>query len=1215
MKITAPRVFMGVLLLFVVTVLTFMLIIPSLGFFKVEFDRHGLNTAKIELIFDRLNFDSETAITVNGTATTVGAQLDALGYDKDAVWGSESNPYVISQKYHVQNLSVLQNNGFFKERVKTDPTTGEPVLGDDGKPIPDQSFFLVCTPDGLPVAIDCDGMTIAPIGTHDRPFTGNIQGALFDGSTTYGSYGTSVSTIGDLTVSANTNEPDIGFFGYIGYYGTATTDAATGNPVITGGYAANISNLLLADVTVEANFSITQAVVDWFASILGATADAPHPHTTNQEETHHVGIVAGHAEFATIKDISVFYSSNSVQSFSLAGSSNTSYYSITGLVGMLEHVNPLAQGGNLIGGAGNSVSDGDMLVEGGFGGGGSISGSLTGYMMAETLYNEHEETIQENDFDSLVSDSIGDAPLPAIHTNGVYDVTEMWKHNPKYTTTGTEDKYIKLFETISMAERERAYEGFQEVPWKYYDYYVFKDSVFTFAMSSSSKDTSAVDYVQKIWKTPENATLSATKENADWTYTTDPNPKNLRIAYKFTAIKDASEHVAGGYYVLAYQYKNGTENDWTDDTLYLLTLNNTCVSGQEEAQAMYYNVSTPLNVSSFCSNDGTSGATPSFFENTSDISSFRLVSTSELFHNYAYTIKAADDGSTRTFTSPFADIGTSLALEASRDNTSSAYRQPKVTMSNKTASTDGTNVAYIYDWNIQESANNNNKFAVYKAYSFYGWQVFWGYYTKGTFTFDFNTSTKQFEYRREQATQNTNSSAPTINLTQAQAADPEAGTAAVEGDFIFTIYKVEANTVSEGGGVTVHPDNINLTPKNLFPESESKISYTFNPSQYVLEQQFELDAQGNKDYSKPILDANGKITYALAPIRSYNLNSGRGTYLSQLNHIVKLFKPTSGNNQVSWSPNSLIGSLFGDQFDTNNGGVVGTEIGTTGKYVTIPTGMISFYITEASAAKPSYINIIVAVNPGQTSNGRVGLWYQADRNSNNQSTFSLTNPDQYFDLPISKVAANNDVDGDRLNILTISNYKTPRLDENGNAVLDNKTGQPLYDTYADTNGAPLTSYVHLGGEVAFVYHSFEITTPGTYFLGSGNGSMSVAYFSVSGAAGTGADGSSASPLGNIDFVYANGGKIVTVNQKFSDLQDTTNEDYTLYYPSYHFVLMIPRDEQTGTVTKIQNESIRIYRYIGDAGPTGTKRRIKIIGCTNAKPKGLADMYEDILETS
>ena len=1117
-KITAPRIFVGVLLLFVVALISVMLILPSFGYFKVVFDRMGVNTSRVELIFDRLDFESSNVIG----ATITLEDGSTTTYDASTEWGSVRNPYVINQKHHVQNLSVLQNNGFFKERVDEN--------GD-----PEQSFFLVCNNDGTPVAIDCEGISIAPIGTHENPFTGNISGAFVTGSATYNSYGVSVSTIGNVTVSASESEPDIGFFGMVGYFGTASTDSTDATPIIDG-YGANISNLLFADVTIEAKDTVVDVLADWWNNL------TDHTNLQNeQQETHHVGIIAGHAEFATLSDLNVFYSSESIKTFALSGSAATNFYSITGLVGTLQHVNPKATEGSLIGGAGNSVSDGDMLIEGGFGGGGAISGTLTGYMLAETIFNEHEMYLQSQ----------------SISTKDQYDVKEMKKRDGS-----------ALFNTVTMQERIDARDD-----WKNVDYYTFQDTVFTFAMSSSSKDTSAVDYVQKIWKNPENVTLSATQNSSDWVYTTDPNPNNVRIAYKFTAIEDANQHTAGGYYVLSYQDKNGTDDDWTDDTLYLMKINNTDTVPSAACYA--------IPVSDFVTDEGELGGTPELFAGTTDVSSFRLVSTNALFHEYTYTFKQATvDGTTynRPFTSPFSSIATSLGLTASRTNQYSAYSQPEVVMSDVEETIEGGNVAYLYDWSIRESSEANGKFAVYTQYSLYGWRIFYAYYTKGTFTFDFNAETQKIEYRREQATQEESSAAPTVVLTEASAADDG------EGDFIFNIYKVEVNTTDADGNPVMNGDNLNLTAKNFFPQNDP--IYNFDPSKYVLES-----------------DGNGG--YTVAPIRSYNLNSGRGTYLTQLNHIVKLFKPTTGNFQISWSENSLIGSWFGDAFNTNSGGVIGTEIGTTGEYATIPAGMVSFYISEASPDDPSYINIIVAVNPGQTTNGRIGLWEQAQDNGN-QVSFSLTSPDQYFDLPISKVAANDTED--RNHILTISNYKSPQLDAEGNPVLDEK-GNPVY---TDSNS---TSYVYLGGEIALVYHSFAVTTPGIYFMGSGNGSMSVAYFSVSGAAGTGADGSSASPLGNVDFVYANNGQIITIDKKFTGIQDPTNEDHTLYYPSYYFVTMIPKNEASGTVTKIQSETIYVHRYVDPNDNAATGRRIKIIGCTNAKPDGTAEMYQDTLETS
>ena len=121
---------------------------PSFAYFRALFDKVGENTVMVELIFDRLNFDGPNA-----------EALAQLGFtdEQDGVevpWGSRQNPYVISAKHHIQNLSVLQNSGFFAGRVEKDEN-GEPVLV-DGKTVPVQSYFLVCTPDGTPVTVDCE---------------------------------------------------------------------------------------------------------------------------------------------------------------------------------------------------------------------------------------------------------------------------------------------------------------------------------------------------------------------------------------------------------------------------------------------------------------------------------------------------------------------------------------------------------------------------------------------------------------------------------------------------------------------------------------------------------------------------------------------------------------------------------------------------------------------------------------------------------------------------------------------------------------------------------------------------------------------------------------------------------------------------------------------------------------------------------------------------
>ena len=89
-------------------------IIPSsLAYFRALFDKNGSHGMVIELIFDRLDEEGMEAYAEK-YEQTYGSTFSPSA---DAEWGTIDNPYVISQKYHVQNLSVLQNVGFFEKRV------------------------------------------------------------------------------------------------------------------------------------------------------------------------------------------------------------------------------------------------------------------------------------------------------------------------------------------------------------------------------------------------------------------------------------------------------------------------------------------------------------------------------------------------------------------------------------------------------------------------------------------------------------------------------------------------------------------------------------------------------------------------------------------------------------------------------------------------------------------------------------------------------------------------------------------------------------------------------------------------------------------------------------------------------------------------------------------------------------------------------------------
>lgn len=1173
---TAPRVFTGVLLLFLVTVIVAVMIIPSLSFFEVVFDRLGINSAKVELIFDRLNFDN-TAIT-----SLVDENGEALFVESDE-WGTERNPYVISEKYHVQNLSVLQNNGFFKETRTA------------------QSFFLVCTSDGLPVAIDCEGMTLAPVGTHSNPFTGVIKGAPLAGEAEYiyvprssndgtkeESYGVSTSTIGNLIVEANLSEPDIGFFGCIGYYGTATTDPETGAPAISG-YAANIQDILLADVTISAAPSLAESLLAWWNSFTGhkttagvVGAEGVDVSAAGNKETHHIGVVAGHAEYATVNNISVFYTQG-VQTFALSGSSYINYYSTTGLVGMLHYVNPTIKSGNMLVGDGNSVSDGDM-VEGGLGGGGTISGTLTGYMLAETLFSEHEKY--------LTAQSLGKADI--------YNVKDMKKSD------GT-----ALFETVQMQEGTGSNK-------KTVTYCYFKDSVFTFAMSASDADQSAglKDYVQKLWKLEEETPLiNATNDPNKWSLANDPDATS-RVAYKLTSITSQSQMVNGGHYVIAY-YNESTGKTYIFDmneSGYCLELSADNIYGEKDVDTENGEVYDAEKYNPQIYPDGS-------YKSVTLIGTKKKYYDSAIRYNSGATISNPAPGSMK--------FGLCFERDASLGwlyATLSAPTLNQYSGSSEDSNWQATNV-YYNDWTfdnnyvvdvpivdadgnpVLDENNNptyqenqpvtleNGKMAIYIAYSQSTDSLLgatrYGYYrfrfASNQITFDSASGTGSSSLRT-QAYEKTDANGYLINPWD-------------EGN-LFMVYSIEINEVNDLQNAILENglggDNLELTPTNLLPikkDADGELmyddegnpildtAYSFDPSKYVFEQ-----------------TATG---YKLAPISSYNLNNGKGKKLEQLNHIVKMAQATPQNYQfeLKWDLGAIT-DWINSIASSNSGGVVSAEIGTTGHLYAIPAGMIAFYIDEevTNPDNPSYINIIVAVNPEQAYNGKVGLWNTSKTQSDFGSTFDLNNPDQYFTLPKS---ITGDAASDSMYTITVSDYVTQKFNADGTPALD-ANGKPIYES------SNSTSYVYLGGQVALVYHSFEVTEGGIYLLGSGNaGPLSVSYFSVSGAAGQGADGTSTSPLGDVDFVYAYNGKIVTIDNKFEGIQDPTNENYALYYPSYHFIVM--KGEGTTTKPLVQNETIKVYRYIDPNDSSGTKRHIKIIGCTNAEPTGLADMYEDDLE--
>lgn len=344
---------------------------------------------------------------------------DKTLYDPDAPWGSAQNPYVISESRHLQNLSALQSVGYFDMLYIGDNyTSGN--YNDGSASIP---YFVICETDGTPVNIDGSeiNVPIKPIGSAEHPFIGVIGGAFKDGTTTVavaddgtGGKLSSVSAIDNFKVKTNTDQVDVGLFGYIGYMGTepeeTETESGTETETTTEtiktfpGVVSVVKNVLVSDVQVIVeNPSPLEVASDLLSHVFnmhnftfgqakaGVAQEAPH-------EDHHIGIFAGHVSYAHLEYISVYYSEDNLCAMDLLHA-DTNYHSSTGIIGFMHNMNSTitnqTNGNCLISIGGVSSSGVNLTPDTPGTGGGKEIGLGRGYVVAKTLY-EGCHYIKEN---------------------------------------------------------------------------------------------------------------------------------------------------------------------------------------------------------------------------------------------------------------------------------------------------------------------------------------------------------------------------------------------------------------------------------------------------------------------------------------------------------------------------------------------------------------------------------------------------------------------------------------------------------------------------------------------------------------------------------------------------------------------------------------------------------------------------------------------------
>ena len=375
------------LLLFVAAIAT-----GTYAYYKTDLRANGYANVEINLLFDMLDDDALTEyqnrLTANGETLT----------EADKEWGHKGNPYVIRLPRHLQNLSTLQNIGYFEAMFLDSNYDDNGALvgnGDysDGYNVP---YFLVSDLDGSPTVVDGTAITIAPVGNEAYPFVGVLSGVSdtaapvsFAASSGAAGKTTSTSAIDGVTVSASSAVIDHGLFGTIGCLGEEP-DSTAGETSFDG-FVSVVSDLLISDVQIVVREpSVFEILLDHLFNFSGLSdtdaAQVPH-------ENHHIGILAGHVEYARFENISIYYSSDAIAAIDLsdvstdASGTPANYSSSTGIFGFLYNLNPtVTEEGDIVVGSGTDNSD---ISYGYQGGGGALSGTNPGYILAEELYNTY----------------------------------------------------------------------------------------------------------------------------------------------------------------------------------------------------------------------------------------------------------------------------------------------------------------------------------------------------------------------------------------------------------------------------------------------------------------------------------------------------------------------------------------------------------------------------------------------------------------------------------------------------------------------------------------------------------------------------------------------------------------------------------------------------------------------------------------------------------
>lgn len=524
------KIYKSILLSLIIVCFLNIIASASFAYFTSNLRIKGYTNVKIELLFERYD---KTALEEYQSG------FENLT-EEDKLWGHKGNPYLISEEKHIYNLSVLQNNGYFyKNFIKNNFDENGALVGNadcsDGYEVP---YFVLADTDGKPIVIDASSRVIKPVGNERYPFIGSIVGASSsDAPVSFSADGkqmsTTTSAIHGVTVQTTKSSIDYGFFGKISYLGVEPVIDETVEFQTFEGYASNISNILFSDVKIKIVSTIWEDIVDYFVNHLfykntfGVTEEA------DPCETHHIGIIAGHVEYANMSALSVYYSSEGILAIDLQdagkdGEGNPfNYASATGHIGFMYSLNPVVENGLITVGSGLDSAD----ISYGFqGGGGLASGILPGYIRAEQIYEEYSYYAVENN--GVISYVKQDTDK--LNLIEAYDETGIPLATPVENNTSTN--------------------------------YFFTDGVFTFAFSSgqNTDDANSLDTIEDIWKPNQDGVTKIDKINltkSKWEI--GQGPEGLYYYQELQLITSVSDINSSSDYLIGYLERSDGETSET----------------------------------------------------------------------------------------------------------------------------------------------------------------------------------------------------------------------------------------------------------------------------------------------------------------------------------------------------------------------------------------------------------------------------------------------------------------------------------------------------------------------------------------------------------------------------------------------------------------------------------------------------------------------------